>query len=255
MGIYRELVAAATAIILLVVAVFIGLAVFHFNQIRSGLERERLAVISDRVAAPFETAASIGLPLSTVRNVEPILERALQTDSAIIAVHLLGVDGQTLATTSESGPSIAREALRSGMAIPEPTWSGRSAGNFFFGSVISDAAGRQAGAVVVEYSGAEAKTAGWAMAGQLATAGVLFAALASVFAAALLRLGVRREIRAFEDIGRDIAGYQRRSWRDAFTAREATEGRDTDLAVQLAEAERAYRQAMKRNRHGPREPS
>ena len=80
MALFWRIWSAVILVNLAVLTLFVGLAILRFDSINSGLVGERaprrLAVLAGRTAAPFQAAAKIGLPLSTVRNADALLERA-----------------------------------------------------------------------------------------------------------------------------------------------------------------------------------
>src|SRR3546814_18120582 len=76
MALFWRIWAAVTLVNLAVLTIFVGLATLQFGNINSDLVGERLVVLADLTAAPFEAAAKIGLPLSTVRNADALLARA-----------------------------------------------------------------------------------------------------------------------------------------------------------------------------------
>src|SRR3546814_1835454 len=94
MALFWRIWAAVTLVNLAVLTIFVGLATLQFGNINSDLVGERLVVLADLTAAPFEAAAKIGLPLSTVRNADALLERARQTDGAILAIHVFDAAGR-----------------------------------------------------------------------------------------------------------------------------------------------------------------
>src|SRR3546814_11426479 len=93
--------AAVTLVNLAVLTIFVGLATLQFGNINSDLVGERLVVLADLTAAPFEAAAKIGLPPSTVRNADALLERPRQTDGAILAIHVFDADGRIVHPTAD----------------------------------------------------------------------------------------------------------------------------------------------------------
>src|SRR5690606_22547022 len=63
MQLYWRVVGAVCGVVTVVLALFAFLAVLQFSRVQSELERDRFAILSDRIAAPFDSAARIGLPL------------------------------------------------------------------------------------------------------------------------------------------------------------------------------------------------
>src|SRR5690606_11632071 len=93
MALFWRLWAAVTLVNVVVLAVFVALATLQFGEIHGQLLGERLTVLADRAAEPFESAAKIGLPLSTVRTADALLERARQADETITAIHVFDIAG------------------------------------------------------------------------------------------------------------------------------------------------------------------
>lgn len=105
MALFWRIGAAVTLVNLAVLTLFVGLATLQFDSINSGLVGERLVVLAGRTAAPFQAAARIGLPLSTVRNADALLERARQTDDAIMAIHVFDAEGRIVHCTDAAPPA------------------------------------------------------------------------------------------------------------------------------------------------------
>src|SRR3546814_3890200 len=101
MALFWRIWAAVTLVNLAVLTIFVGLATLQFGNINSDLVGERLVVLADLTAAPFEAAAKIGLPLSTVRNADALLEGARQIDGAILAIHVFDAAGRIVHSTAE----------------------------------------------------------------------------------------------------------------------------------------------------------
>jgi hypothetical protein len=59
----------------------------------------------------------------------------------------------------------------------------------------------------------------------------------------VLRLGLRRQIRAFDAIEADITAFEREAWRTAAAARAQNAARDGGIRHMLEEAEQRYRAA------------
>jgi hypothetical protein len=223
-----------------VVAMFVALALLQFNQIRAELERERIAVLADRIAAPFEAAARIGLPLSSVRNADAVLERARQLDGAIEAIFVLGPQGEVLRSTSAA--QVGGTALGFEVAPPPeggPRWFAETSRGYRSGLWILDASGRAAGGVAVLFSQRQSLIASWAMAGQLVTSALLFALAMGPVIWAMLRLALRGRITEFDRFERHLLAFETKGWR-ARTIPGASDAA-TSLGALLGAAEAQYR--------------
>ena len=86
MALFWRVWAAVMLVNFAVLSGFVALATLQFGSINSALVGERLGVLAGRTVAPFEAAVRIGLPLSSVRNANALLERARQTDDSIVAI-------------------------------------------------------------------------------------------------------------------------------------------------------------------------
>lgn len=236
------------AINLVVIVLFIGFSVLQFNRISAQLELERVSVLGDRVAAPFEAAAGIGLPPSSVRNMESILERARQMNEAIVSIHLLGPDGTTIRSAGgDSGLDLGAGVLAGLARSDGRTWSGETEDGYFSGTRIIGMAGNLVGALVIRYSGARGSSRSWAMAAQLSLGGLVSLILASLVTGAGLRFALRREIVGFDRIDEALAGFERDSWRNIDRGTgiptEPTDAAGDDLGQFLREVELRYREA------------
>lgn len=107
MALTGRLSLASSGICCAVIAVYIAFAILQFNQIRAELERERITILAERVATPFEAAVRIGLPLASVHNAEAPLERARQLDPAIEAVFVLGPQGDVVRSVGKPEAGVA----------------------------------------------------------------------------------------------------------------------------------------------------
>jgi hypothetical protein len=105
MALFWRIWTAVMLVNLVVLTLFVGLATLQFDSINSGLVGERLAVLAGRTAAPFQATAKIGLPLSTMRNADALLERARQTDDAILAIHVFDAAGSVVHSTAAAAPA------------------------------------------------------------------------------------------------------------------------------------------------------
>ena len=192
-AIFRELIISVTVINLAVLVAFVVLTVLQFDQIRTGLEQERLAVVSERVSEPLSSAAAIGLQLSSVRNLPALLERAKQVDEAIVDLHVLDKEGNVVASTRREG-EIADVEITKVLQSGETEVAIRNGRDFRYLVSFQNSEGDLAGALLMEYSGAEANTSVWAMAGQLSTAALLFSALSSLLSIFVVRKVLQPEI-------------------------------------------------------------
>jgi hypothetical protein len=245
MALFWRIWAAVAAVNLIVLTVFVALAGLQFDGIYSGLVGDRLAVVATRTAAPFEQAARLGLGLASVRNADGLLERARQTDPAISAIHVFDPAGRivhsTMATPPEGIPSAGVAARLRANGMP---WHVATAGGFLSGMDITRH-GRSAGGVLIVYAAAQERVRVGAITAELilSALGVLLGSLA--IGAAMLRIGMRHQIRAFDAIERTVGNFEREAWRIAAAGAPgagASEG-EAEMRRLLNEAEESYRAA------------
>lgn len=242
MALFWRVWAAVTLVNFAVLTIFVGLAVLQFGNINSDLVGERLVVLAGRTAAPFEAAAKIGLPLSTVRNADALLERARQTDDAILAIHAFDAAGKIVHSTLVPAPvAISPEAARARAAAKSTAWY-RETSEGFLGSIeIASRSGVSAGGILIVYPLGGSLIQIRAMAAELALAATAVLLASAALSALLLRLGLRRQIDSFEAIDAAIFDFERSAWRGAARRSAAAIERDGgDLRSLLATAEARY---------------
>ncbi len=242
MALFWRIWAAVMLVMLAVLSIFVGLATLQFGNIHSDLVGERLAVLAGRTAAPFSAAARIGLPLSTVRNADALLERARQTDDAIVAIHVFDAAGRIVHSTVVPPPkTISPEAAAARAEAKGAEWHRETSDGFVSSIDIASRDGISAGGILITYPVRGALIRLRAMAAELAVAAVGLLLASAVFSALLLRLGLNRQIRLFGDIDRAILDFERAAWRGAaqLTA-DPSEGGLGELRRLLAAAEERY---------------
>lgn len=243
MALFWRIWAAVILVNLGVLGIFVGLAILQFDSINSSLVGERLVVLAGRTAAPFQAAARIGLPLSTVRNADALLESARQTDDAIVAVHVFDESGQIVHSTDpRSRKSISPEVLATRKAAAGNPWHHETGEGFFSGIDIPRPDGTTAGGILVVYPGSGNVTQVRAMGAELSIAAVAVILAAAVLGMLLLRLGLGRQIRMFESVEAVISDFERVSWRSAARAdTPPTDHKPGELRRLLDTAENRYR--------------
>lgn len=204
------------AIYLVVVAsivAFIALAVLQFNQINSEMAREKIGILAYRVAAPFEAAATIGLPLSSVRNADVLLERAHQMDKGIEGVFLFGANGTLI--TSAGARGVDGETLGSVLGDPIGTaraWSGDTTNGYYAGVRLADSDGIAVGAVVIANSGREGILYSWAMVGKLLLSAFIFAVLGAPLIWLALRRALKGVTSGFDAADTELRAFEDQNW-------------------------------------------
>jgi len=210
-----RVLATIAAINLIVLAVFVGLSVLQFNNIQSGLIRERLVALSDIVRDPFEAVANLGLPLGTVRNANAVLERARLSDEAILAIVVIGANGEIVhSTPAQLEPELKTQALslRTGLRSSSQ-WERQTPESFLIGAGITSPTGVEVGSIVIAYSRQDALTQTQAMTAKLVlmSGSILLATILIGFLA--LRVLLAEHVRIFDGILLTFDTFERRFWR------------------------------------------
>ncbi|MCA0043163.1 hypothetical protein [Celeribacter litoreus] len=233
---YRGPILSAVAINIAVLVVFVVLAVLQFDQVRTGLEKERLTAVADRASEPLASAAMIGLDLASVRNLDSILERARQSDEAIMALHVLDRNGAIVKSTARSTISLETPEIQRYFEDAASGTSFQESGTFRYLRTFTRPSGDIVGALLMEYSGETARTAVWAMAGRLATAALGFCVLSSIFSMLAVRFVFDREKRIDDVFLSADAASMQQMWRDETTHEDRPTG-DVEALMSAAEAE------------------
>ena len=222
---------------------FVALATFQFGSINSALVGERLAVLAERTVAPFEAAVRIGLPLSSVRNANALLERARQTDDSIIAIHVFDAAGAIVHSTASPMPAeITAQAAQARALARGVPWNRETGDGFLSGINIAGHDGASAGGILVVYPGGGNVTRIRAMAAELGLPALAVFLVSITLGAIVLRLGLRRQVHAYEQIDGAVASFERSAWRVAAGGREADVMADAaELRQLLGAAETRYR--------------
>jgi hypothetical protein len=216
MALFWRIWLAVSFVNFVVLAIFVGLATLQFGNINSELAGERLAVLAERTAAPFKAVAKIGLPLSTVRNAEALLERARQTDSAILAIHIFDNEGHIVHSTDKPFPSeIPAKALAVRAAAGGAPWHIET-GEIFLSSIDIIGRGNSAvGGVLIVYPRSGSVTLVRAMGAELALSTTMILSAGVVLSLFLLRLSIGKQIRLYDSIDNAITNFERGAWRSA----------------------------------------
>ena len=243
MALFWRVWAAVMLVNFAVLSGFVALATLQFGSINSALVGERLGVLAGRTVAPFEAAVRIGLPLSSVRNANALLERARQTDDSIVAIHVFDAAGGIVhSTTSPMPAEITAQAAQARALARGVPWNRETSDGFLSGINIAGQDGASAGGILVIYPGGGNVTRIRAMAAELELPALAVFLVSITLGAIALRLGLRRQIRAYERIDDAVASFERSAWRVAAGGREADVMADAgELRQLLAAAETRYR--------------
>ncbi|WP_436637810.1 hypothetical protein [Microbaculum sp. FT89] len=243
MALFWRIWFAVTIANLIVLTIFVTLATLQFGNINSGLVGDRLVVLADSTAAPFRAAAKIGLPLSSVRNAEALLERARQSDDSIQAIHVFDADGRIIKSTAVPAPAaIPPEGLAARAAANGAPWHRETADGFLSSIDIRSTTGTTVGGILIVYPGGGNITQILAMAAELGLAALGVMIIAAGLSGILMRFGLRRQIALFDGIDRTFTGFERNAWRSAAGGVVEPVADDTNELLSLLDtAEARYR--------------
>lgn len=218
--------------------IFVGLTLVQFQNIQRALLAERVAVLAVNTAEPFNSASSIGLPLSSVRNAKALLERARQTDDGITSIHILDSSGRILHQVGNEDEGVGLLPLPSGwQAGPVNQFDGSQFHSF---SPIALSDGDAQAAMVITLDASASVNRIWAMGAELATAAIAFLGVGAALIGIALRLAFASEIATFNTIERDVEEFERDTWLgEAPKPRE-----DGELRRTLGDAYASYRSAL-----------
>lgn len=242
MALFWRIWLAVSFVNLLVLTIFVGLATLQFGNINSDLVGERLAVLAERTAGPFKAAAKIGLPLSTVRNAEALLERARQTDGAILAIHIFDNKGRIVQSTDKQPPTeIPARVLAARSAADGSSWHIESDETFFSSIDIVARDKIIVGGVLIVYPKSSSVTRTLAMGSELALATIVILFASSLLSLFLLRWIISKQVRLYDSIDSVVMNFEQGAWRSA-AGRPPLKGESNteELAHLLEAAELSY---------------
>ncbi len=247
MALFWRIWLAVTLVNLVVLTIFVGLATLQFGNINSNLVGERLVVLAERTAAPFKAAAKLGLSLSTVRNAEALLERARQTDAAILAIHVFDNAGRIVQSTAKPPPTaIPAKALAARAVASGAPWHIES-DEIVLSSIDIIARDKiTVGGVLIVYPRSSSVTQIRAIGAELALTTILILLVSAVISAILLRLSLGKQIRLYESIDSAVTNFERGAWRSAAGRPSFMVGSDVDELSHLLEAAEISYQAAGR---------
>src|SRR3546814_16318283 len=111
------------------------------------------------------------LPISTVRKADALLERARQTDGAILAIHVFDAAGRIVHSTAEPAPAaISAETLAVRRASEGVAWHRETSEGFLSSIDIASRTGQSAGGILIVYPKAGSLIQVRAMAAELTLA-------------------------------------------------------------------------------------
>ena len=240
LAVFWRLWLIASATLAIVIAIYVGLTLLQFRTVQKTLLTERVAVLAKNIVEPFESALALGLPLSSVRNAEALLERARQTDDAIMSIQLVDPDGKVLRRVGDEVSGIDWPTMH---AV-----STAGSVNLFTGSQylsfnpIAGPGGTPPGAILVLVDASDNINRSLAVGAKLATAAAAFLVAGGLVIGLALRWAFAREIADFDGVERDIELFERDIWRAELSAPDGASA----LRRDLNEAHASYLSALAR---------
>jgi len=238
-AVFTRLWAVAVGVLAIVIAAFVLLAILNFKQIQTRLLLERLVVLAELTADPFEAAARLGLPLANVRNSAALLERARQSDDAIQGIYVLDKNSELVHSTNGTLSGDLSTYRVPASDITRWSWVG---GDHLFSAVrIVGSVGQFAGAVVVEIDTTASAIRTRAMAAELLTSALAIWALMTTLSGAALWVWLRPQIEGFRSVEAQIEQFESDVWSGHFE-RSPVEP-DATLGLALRETYQNYQKS------------
>jgi len=215
MNILWRIFSALAAVNLIVLAVFVSLVTIQFEAVLSSSIRERLAVIVENVRDPLTSVSDMGLPLSSLRNADAMLERVKQDDEAIEAIHVYDKFGKILHSTVKPHPKFVEPFILSASSNIDGkmNWYLEDDTYYNIGAVIVDLTKDPIGGVAIQYSKDEAVTQVRAMSARLSFYCAIGFFITLLISLPILRMAMNRHIRLFDALLNTFDSFERRFWR------------------------------------------
>jgi len=190
---------AFVAVLATVLSILGTLSVLQYDAILTRLIQERMAVIAETTASSFRSVINLGLPISTVRNANEILERAKNIDPAISSIQVFHQSGIVVHDTvaGDSAP-VTKDILLVQSLSSDDRWTTENTEKLFVGLTLRDLAGVPIGGILVAASNQDLKATSRSMMIQITFAAVAVFLVFSAFALLFLRLRLNGVIRGLE---------------------------------------------------------
>jgi len=141
---------ALSVIVGVVLGVLSMLIILQHNAILANLIQSRLSVVAQSTSASFRPIVNLGLPLSTVRNAQDILERARELDTAINDIHVFNPTGIIVHSTAQTDAGkVSDEIFHAFSLSDDDRWRSETDSVFGSGITIRNGSGVAVGAIVV----------------------------------------------------------------------------------------------------------
>lgn len=214
MALFWRVFITVAAVNALCLVVLFGLASVQYDAVLSGLVRDRLAVVAQNLAEPFQAVAKLGLPVETVRNVDALLQRTRQSSVEITGIYLFDQAGNIVRSTEPEMPPEIADAARAALGNNDgTTWSSEDGNAYLVTSLIKAPDGMVSGGVLIRQGDSGKSMQVQALAGKLAfiSVAILVVSLGAGFA--VLRITLAMHIRVFDALLAAYDRFERQAWR------------------------------------------
>lgn len=236
--------AAVNALCLLVL---FALASVQYDALFSGLVRDRVAVVAQVLAEPFQAVTELGLSVDTLRDVDALLLRTKQSSADILDVYLFDQAGNIVRSTAPDLVDAAALAAKDALANSDGgTWFGNSKEGLLVASFVNGPDGKVAGGVLLAHGDGGRSLHVAALVGKLAFAASGVLAISLALGLGILRFTLRGHIQVFDALLTTYDRFERQAWRGIRTDEVPPTpvrgfGIDTDeLFTLLSESEEKY---------------
>lgn len=254
MALFWRVFSTMAAVNALCLLVLFALASVQYDAVLSGLVRDRLAVVAQVLAEPFQAAAGLGLPIESLRDVDALLLRTKQSSTDVQGIYLFDQAGTILRSTepglTEDVALAARYALAQGDGS---AWFGKTAGGLLVASLVTGADGGIVGGILLAHGDGGTVLQVQALTGRLAFASTAILVISLFLGLGILRLALKGHIRVFDALLATYDRFERQAWR-GIRAEEAPPepvrgfGIDTAEIFDLLERSEARYQAVNPSR-------
>lgn len=254
MALFWRVFTTFAAVNSLCLAVLFGLASIQYDAVLSGLIRDRLAVVAQNLAEPFQAVANLGLPIETLRNADELVQRTKQSSTDVLGIYLFDPAGNIVRSTEADTTAAIETAARAALADPLGATSfSEDTGAFLVGSLIRTSDGAIAGGVLIEHGDSGRAVQVQALAARLVLISVVILIVSLCVALVVFRLTLLKHIHVFDDLLATYDRFERQAWRGQRPSETQPEpvrnfGIDTGEIFALLEQSEAQYQALNPSR-------
>ena len=198
----------AVLVVSILVAASALTAMLNTSKFRRILENREFSiysfVVSD-IRGLVENGMNVGLPLTHLRNNQPMIERRKAADPNILEITIFAPDGRILFDTDRFrvDSAVAASLMAPG---PEATeWKLRTDDGFVVGTVLVNSLGQVAGSIVLRFDSSRIERDGTSILVDVISVTLAVTGLAAIIAIAGLFGLLRPTRRAFEDLNAELS--------------------------------------------------